>query len=227
MDRHAKEELSPAEEARLAEIAVGCMSGEDLTETVRRMCAANGLDFKTNFRTLKVIIGYQIERAQDGKGTNCTGCGGHAQVQWRKINRGQVYAALHLRDHFQANGLDEGFHYIKWEDVLGLSAMRSRELPKLRHWGLVKGIGEDTGNPHQALKDRPVQWTVCPDPEYPKLRDPPLYRYLAGELKLPYHAVVFHNQFVCFKGPLETVDQVEGFSADEYMAEVRRRQDGS
>ena len=209
MVRYEHEPLSPAEQLRLGQVAVGRMDAQDLAETLRRMDRCS-----TNMERLQAIWGHEIELAQDSSGGNCTSCGGHCQVQYRPINKGQVYSAMQFCDHFKANGLKAGYHYIKPEDVLR-SAPRSRELAKLRHWGLVQGQPEHPEDPGIA-GSRNTMWTICADPDDPE-REPPLMRYVAGELKLPYHAVVYHNQFICFKGPLVTVHDVEGFSIEEYM----------
>jgi hypothetical protein len=215
MTRHRHEELTAGEQLRLGQVAIGCMGAQDIAETLRRMGRCS-----TDAGKLQAVWGYQIERAQDASGGNCTGCGGHVQVQHRPINKGQVYSAMQFCDYFKAHGLVAGYHYIKPEDVLR-SAPRSREMSKLRHWGLVAGMPENPGEPG-IPGYRPVLWTICADPDDPE-RDPPLMRYVEGELKLPHHAVVYHNQFICFKGPLETVHEVEGFSIEEYMDYARKK----
>jgi hypothetical protein len=212
MVRQVKEALTPAEEAILWQIRARILDSAQIARALQVMGPCT-TDYERLTALARLAI---IEQGQTATGAPDVVCGGHVQLQYRPINKGQAYAAMQLCDYFARWGLVPGTRYIKPEDVLR-SASRSRELAKLRHWGLVKGETEPG-----ALRKRRVRWTICLDPVNPATVLPPLVRYVRGELKLPHHAVVFHDHFVCFKGPLETVWEVEGFDMDEYQDIIRK-----
>jgi hypothetical protein len=214
MARHSHEALTPAEENILWQILLDkILDPAQETEALQLMGRC-----RDDRERLQALRRRTIKQAQTGTGAPDVVCGGHVQVQYRPINKGQAYAAMQFCEYFAdpANKLTPGTHYIKPENVLR-SASRSRELAKLRHWKLVKGQAE----PGDERK-RPVLWTICLDPVDPAGELPPLMRYVKGWLKLPYHAVVFHNHFVCYKGPLEGIEEVRGFDMDEYQDIIRK-----
>jgi hypothetical protein len=214
MARQPHEPLTDAERAKAAQLAIGCMNPAQIREALRRMAL-----YRTDIEKYGALQVYMMELAIEGG--HCVTCGGHIQLQYRPVNKGQAYAAMQFCEYFAdpANKLVPGTHYIKPENVLR-SASRSRELAKLRHWGLVKGQSENPGEP--GYLSRPVLWTICLDPANPAGELPPLMRYVKGWLKLPHHAVLIHNQFICYKGPLEGIEEVTDFDMDEYM-DIRRK----